>query len=663
MKDIINLIKEVASEANESSNPTKLYYGKVISIDPFEVEHEEGITLSEDFLVVSSTIRQKIFTEEIGVNTTVTMIREQGGQQFFVMDFLPSEVWTPIVPEKGEDGKDGVDGVSPIVFSVNASTYSVVFDENNQAKITDDITLTVTQENFDDEIIWQIDPPIQLSGEGKIRTLPLSAFYDNQSVKVNVNAGGYTDGIIISKVIDGSNAYTVILTNDNHSFKGDDVSANEDSTECFVMAFKGSERVITNIGTPTGMPIGMSVEIADNSTVNTKLVINVQNGMTQRSGTVTIPITVDSILFEKNFSYSIALRGEDGASIVSIVEQYALSESNTVMPEENWGEVYPEKTESTYIWTRSKITYSNGMIDYTAGFYDPSWEHNLHSIDVEYYLSTSSSVVEGGEWSTVAPLWENDKYMWTRTVSKDGLGAVIKVSNPSCIAGAKGEDGLIIDTIVPQYYLSTSKNEQLGGEWSIVRPEWVFGKYLWIRSIVTYTDGTVIYSGTHCDTNWEEISDNINGELLPLIKQNSTNIEKTGEEIRLEASSMYVRGDVFEQYKETAIVQTSEQIEFVRQNINYDVENLADTVTGNQEQLEEYIRFNGAEISLGRTDSDFGAEIDNTELRFTESGQKIAYVSNSKMHITEVEVEKQLDLMGFMWIKRANGNLSLIYVG
>ena len=38
----------------------------------------------------------------------------------------------------------------------------------------------------------------------------------------------------------------------------------------------------------------------------------------------------------------------------------------------------------------------------------------VKQVDVEYYLSTSSSTPTGGTWSTEAPPWEENKYMWSR---------------------------------------------------------------------------------------------------------------------------------------------------------------------------------------------------------------------------------------------------------
>lgn len=141
----------------------------------------------------------------------------------------------------------------------------------------------------------------------------------------------------------------------------------------------------------------------------------------------------------------------------------------------------------------------------------------LTSVDVEYYLSTSQTSLAGGSWSTTAPTWVNGKYMWSRTVKTDGAGN--KTYSPSqngvCIAGAKGDTGAKGDkgetggtgaagkgvkSIVEQYYKSTSATSLAGGSWSGTYPGWENGKYIWTRSIITYTDNTTTTTTAVCVT-------------------------------------------------------------------------------------------------------------------------------------------------------------------
>lgn len=132
----------------------------------------------------------------------------------------------------------------------------------------------------------------------------------------------------------------------------------------------------------------------------------------------------------------------------------------------------------------------------------------IKSVDVEYYLSTSATSLSGGSWSTKAPTWVNGKYMWSRTVTVDGTGSKTYSPNQNgvCIAGAKGDTGSTgaagkgVTSIVEQYYKSTSATSLVGGSWSTTYPGWENGKYIWTRSVITYTDSTTTTTAAVCVT-------------------------------------------------------------------------------------------------------------------------------------------------------------------
>ena len=134
-----------------------------------------------------------------------------------------------------------------------------------------------------------------------------------------------------------------------------------------------------------------------------------------------------------------------------------------------------------------------------------SIESKIETVDVEYYLSTSATSLSGGSWSTTAPTWTNGKYMWMRTKITDGAGNVTYSpdKNVTCITGATGATGSSgkgIASIVEEYYQSTSATTLSGGSWSTTPPTWVDGKYIWTRSVITYTDNTVKRTEGICAT-------------------------------------------------------------------------------------------------------------------------------------------------------------------
>lgn len=158
----------------------------------------------------------------------------------------------------------------------------------------------------------------------------------------------------------------------------------------------------------------------------------------------------------------------------------------------------------TFQW--EKLEEGNMATDWT-----PAPEDYVSFVDVEYYLSTSATSLSGGSWSTTAPTWVNGKYMWSRTVTIDGSGNKTYSPNQNgvCIAGAQGSKGDKGDTggtgkgvksIVEQYYKSTSATAMSGGSWSTTYPGWENSKYIWTRSVITYTDNTTSTTTAVCVT-------------------------------------------------------------------------------------------------------------------------------------------------------------------
>lgn len=67
-------------------------------------------------------------------------------------------------------------------------------------------------------------------------------------------------------------------------------------------------------------------------------------------------------------------------------------------------------------------------------------DSTIVEVDVEYALGNSSTTAPTTGWSTNTPTWQQGKYIWQRTKTVDGNGDA-SYSNPTCIQGAKGEDG------------------------------------------------------------------------------------------------------------------------------------------------------------------------------------------------------------------------------
>ena len=142
-----------------------------------------------------------------------------------------------------------------------------------------------------------------------------------------------------------------------------------------------------------------------------------------------------------------AAKGESGKGIKSTDVEYAISVSNVIAPVDGWQTTSPEWEAGKYIWSRTKIVYSDDEVKYTQAACISGGQgadgKGIKSITEEYYLSSSSATTTGGKWQTASPAWKNGWYIWTRTriVFTDGTTTT---TNAICVTGSKGADGTSI---------------------------------------------------------------------------------------------------------------------------------------------------------------------------------------------------------------------------
>ena len=156
-------------------------------------------------------------------------------------------------------------------------------------------------------------------------------------------------------------------------------------------------------------------------------------------------------------------------------------------------------------------TESNTPGDYTWSLIKGAPGRSITAVDVHYAKHTNATTAPTTGWSTTAPAWENGKYIWSKTVTTYSTGDPTE-STPVCItgqAGSTGGTGRGVSSIVEQFYLSTSKTTQVGGNWITTMPVWENGKYVWTRSLITYTSGAPATSTTEplVSSEWEAASD------------------------------------------------------------------------------------------------------------------------------------------------------------
>lgn len=211
-------------------------------------------------------------------------------------------------------------------------------------------------------------------------------------------SGDYSDSMTLVQVTDGTDgtngkngadAYTLLLSNENHTFAGGTSAAIAASIVTNVIAYKGTTQVAATIGTISGLPTGLTATINNNGTTTASITFAATTSLTTKSGQVTIPITIDEKSFTKYFSYSLALKGSTGSTgkgVSAIKEIFYVNNSSTTAPTlptaevtststsyNAWTTVCPTWQNGYFIWTSNQIKYTDNTLSWTTPMCSSEW--------------------------------------------------------------------------------------------------------------------------------------------------------------------------------------------------------------------------------------------------------------------------------------------------
>lgn len=337
--------------------------------------------------------------------------------------------------------------------------------------------------------VWSATPPATSADKPYFWTRTIITYTDN-TTSTAYNVGSTPEGIVVG----GRNLYS--LSGFSATFKAN-TSSSSVNTMTGVISLKAS---------------GSDLYIGDALYAVGELATSRNGPIMDVSGATAVTFSVSNPLFTKNY-YNFLDENKKALAIYT-----AIANNNGTIPVPTNARYltmrfgYGSATSGTIYTLKIKVEKGNMATDWT-----PAPEDYVSFVDVEYYLSTSATSLSGGSWSTTAPTWVNGKYMWSRTVTTDGAGNRTYSPNQNgvCIAGAQGATGAKGDkgdtggtgatgkgvkSIVEQYYKSTSATAMSGGSWSTTYPGWENSKYIWTRSVITYTDNTTSTTTAVCVT-------------------------------------------------------------------------------------------------------------------------------------------------------------------
>ena len=166
------------------------------------------------------------------------------------------------------------------------------------------------------------------------------------------------------------------------------------------------------------------------------------------------------------------------------------------------------------------------------------------------------------------------------------------------------------------------------------------------------------------------------GEILAEVKKNAqraaeavfnvernllSSIEVSAENIRSTVSESYTLKEDAEALVSavsTEIEQTKNSVEIQFNQFTAELQAVAEGTDAEFEEIRKFIRFVEGKILLGEIGNELELQISNDRISFLQDGAEVAYFSDRKLHVTDAEILHSLQIGGFAFVPRDNGNVS-----
>ena len=215
------------------------------------------------------------------------------------------------------------------------------------------------------------------------------------------------------------------------------------------------------------------------------------------------------------------------AGTVSGTKQYYLQTTSEDKPSKTdsaWTTTKPTSIAGQHMWYMLADVLANGSevkhdpFELT-GIKGDAGRGIVGNPKLTYQASTSSIVPPTGQWLENIPLVNEGYTLWTKITYTYSDKTTSDIYSPS-IAGKAGRG---IKQVYPEYYLSTSKTEQIGGTWSTTQPEKTKDAWIWIRYKTIFTDDSTGYS--------DGVLDEVLNDLVDISITNKSSIAQLNDSI------------------------------------------------------------------------------------------------------------------------------------
>lgn len=151
-------------------------------------------------------------------------------------------------------------------------------------------------------------------------------------------------------------------------------------------------------------------------------------------------------------------------------------------------------------------------------------------------------------------------------------------------------------------------------------------------------------------------------EIRETVETNRTSAEAYTNKIVLEALAEYVSTGDFDAYKQaisSQFEQTAEDFTFNFTNLQNYIANVEGDMQAQYSETLKYIRFVDGNIIMGEEGNPLMLTIRKDRISFTQGGVEVAWMSNAKMYVTDIEATRSLSVGRLKITPRNNGSVDI----
>lgn len=383
-------------------------------------------------------------------------------------------------------------------------------------------------------------------------------------------------------------------------------------------------------------------------------------------------------------------KGNDGKGIKSTSVTYQNWKDGTTTPTGTWSSTPPKTTaDKPYLWTRTIITYTDNAqsTSYSVGATPEGIQIGgrnliLNSDTWTGIITNGSSAgitrsIEDGILKIVSAKGNGN---WNSFSRKNVIEANLNEGDPFTFAiEIKSEDGTVPPSIYFKEnfgYVNLKGTVSSDYSWCYYTGTWkktnpVALHFGWANAIGTYYIRKIKFEKGNTPTDWTPAPEDIDNTIAEERTKRQSAIETKANEITAKVSETYVSNSAFEHYQKdisSQFTQTKDDftwtigqnIKSAKTEIGGQINGINDTLKGltdTTDEIKSYMSFDKDALTLGKSGNKFKTQITNQEWAILKDSEKVTYINDKTMYITDGQFTESLKVGNFGFVPRANGSL------